>query len=403
MAIIVQKFGGTSVGSPSRIEQVADTIIATKNQGHEVVVVVSAMAGETNRLQSLANDIDDNPSARELDMLLSSGEQVTTALLAMALIKRGYAAISLLGHQAGIYTNNRFTKARIKDIDCTRMLQELQQGHVVIVAGFQGVDREGNITTLGRGGSDTSAVAIAAALQAKECQIFTDVDGVYTTDPRIDSKATKLKHISFDEMLELASCGAKVLQSRSVEFAGQNKMPLRVLSSFESGSGTQIRYEDDIDNRNPVTAVAALRDEILVNVRVSKESALIRNQLFNALAAADVEIDMISDFDGENFKDLKLTMARKDLHVTSDLLSTLQSRRIIDAFSIRDELTKVSIVGNGMKSHSGVAADIFNCLHDAGVDIHLISTSEIKVSVLIKQQFTDVAVKALTQKFNLNA
>ncbi|QBY05104.1 aspartate kinase [Thalassotalea sp. HSM 43] len=404
MAIVVQKYGGTSVGSPSRIEKVAEQIIATKNQGHSVVVVVSAMAGDTNRLVDLASQVDQNPSPRELDMLLAAGEQVSISLLSMALIKRGYSAISLLAHQAGIHTNNRFNKARIKDIDTRRMLIELQQGHVVVVAGFQGMDSEGNVTTLGRGGSDTTAVAIASALRAKECQIFTDVDGVYTTDPRIEASAKKLDHVSFEEMLEMASCGAKVLQPRAVEFAGQNKMPLRVLSSFTDGDsdGTQICYEPEVDRQHPVTAIACQDDEILFSVKSMLPLSELRTRLFAELAEADVEIDMISHQANAQSKDLNFTIARKDLVAAEDICKEFVSVKLISAYHCLKQLSKVSVIGNGMRSHCGVAAGVFATLQQQAIDVFLVSTAEIKLSVLMKQGDAPLAISSLTKKFNLN-
>ncbi|MDN3652148.1 aspartate kinase [Thalassotalea ponticola] len=404
MAIIVQKFGGTSVGSPSRIEKVAEQIIATKNQGHSLVVVVSAMAGDTNRLVELASQIDKNPSPRELDMLLASGEQVTIALLAMALIKRGYSAISLLAHQIGLLTDNRFNKARIKHIDTNRIYGELQRGHIVIVAGFQGMDSEGNVTTLGRGGSDTSAVAIASAIRAKECQIFTDVDGVYTTDPRIDERAKKLDYITFEEMLELASAGAKVLQSRSVEFAGQNKMPLRVLSSFTDGTtdGTQICYEGEVDKQHPVTAIACQTDEVLFTLEATEHIAQLRTRVFNDLAEHAVEVDMISHHLSEQANDLNFTINRKDMVMTDNLCKDLLIDKAISRYQCLKSLSKVSVIGNGMRSHSGVAADVFSTLQENDIDIHLVSTAEIKLSVLVASDDGEKTVRLLMTKFNLN-
>ncbi|KGJ93469.1 aspartate kinase [Thalassotalea sp. ND16A] len=406
MAVIVQKFGGTSVGSLERIEAVAEQIVKTKRQGHQVVAVLSAMSGETNRLTKLAKSIDGNPSPRELDMLLASGEQVSIALLSIALIKRGFSAVSLLAHQIGLTTNNRFNKARILNVDNTRMLQELQQGHIVVVAGFQGVDDEGNVTTLGRGGSDTSAVAIATALQAKECQIFTDVDGVYTTDPRIDDNAKKLSHISFDEMLEMASSGAKVLQTRSVEFAGKHKMPLRVLSSFAAGEGTSITFEKEIDKAHPVSAIASHKDEAMIRLVGVQHGATFRDELFSALADADIEIDMVvqtsSSADVNAKLNINFTVHRYDYSVALQLVQTLATRFHIDDVSGDKQLVKVSAIGNGMRSHTGVAASIFSSLHHKNIDIYLISTAEIKISVLVKEQDLHLAVRTLHKKFQLN-
>ncbi|OUS30349.1 aspartate kinase [Thalassotalea sp. 42_200_T64] len=406
MAVIVQKFGGTSVGSLERIEAVAEQIVKTKRQGHQVVAVLSAMSGETNRLTKLAKSIDANPSPRELDMLLASGEQVSIALLSIALIKRGFSAVSLLAHQIGLTTNNRFNKARILNVDNTRMLQELQQGHIVVVAGFQGVDDEGNVTTLGRGGSDTSAVAIATALQAKECQIFTDVDGVYTTDPRIDENAKKLSHVSFDEMLEMASSGAKVLQTRSVEFAGKHKMPLRVLSSFAAGDGTGITFEKEIDKAHPVSAITSHKDEAMIRLVGVQHGAKFRDELFSALADGDIEIDMViqtsSSADVKAKLNINFTVHRNDYPGALQLVHSLANTFLIDEVSGDEQLVKVSAIGNGMRSHTGVAASIFSSLHHKNIEIYLISTAEIKISVLVKEQDLQLAVRTLHEKFQLN-
>ncbi len=404
MAIIVQKFGGTSVGSLKRIEAVAEQIIKTKNQGHQVVAVLSAMSGDTNRLLNLAKQLDANPSPRELDMLLASGEQVSISLLAIALIKRGYSAVSLLAAQIGLKTNNRFNKARILDIDTTRMLTELQQGHIVIVAGFQGCDDEGNITTLGRGGSDTSAVAIATALHAKECQIYTDVDGVYTTDPRVDATAKKLDHITFDEMLEMASAGAKVLQNRAVEYAGKHKMPLRVLSSFSDGSGTKIEFSEQSVASHPVSAITAHQDEAMLSLVGIAEHGRVIAMLFNELANADIEVDMIvqTALSAEKIN-LNFTVHRNVYQQAQLIVAGLNNVVQIDALSGNDRLVKISAIGNGMRSHTGVAASMLSALYDAGIEVYLISTAEIKISVLVKQQDLTSAVQVLHTKFELNA
>lgn len=403
MAVIVQKFGGTSVGSLKRIEAVADQIIKTKQQGHQVVAVLSAMSGETNRLTELAKGLDENPSPRELDMLLASGEQVSISLLAIALIKRGFSAVSLLAHQIGLRTNNRFNKARIIDIDNKRMLTELQQGHIVIVAGFQGVDDEGNITTLGRGGSDTSAVAIASALQAKECQIFTDVDGIYTTDPRITSDAQKLPQVSFDEMLEMASSGAKVLQTRSVEFAGKHNMPLRVLSSFEQGSGTVIKFEQEQDVAHPVTAITSHKDEAMLSLSGTSECKSIIPMLFAQLSEHDIELDMIAQTcDNNGNINLNFTVHRIDYRNAYELLLNFATKQSIEHISGNPELVKISAVGNGMRSHTGVASTFINCLHDDGIETFLMTTAEIKISVLVKEQDLSRSVQLLHRKFQLN-
>lgn len=403
MAIIVQKFGGTSVGTIERIEAVAEQIIKTKGQGHQVVAVLSAMSGETNRLTDLAVQIDEKPSARELDMLLASGEQVSIALLAIALIKRGYSAVSLLANQIGLHTNNRFNKARILSIDNTRMLTELQQGHIVIVAGFQGCDDEGNVTTLGRGGSDTSAVAIAHSLQAKECQIFTDVDGVYTTDPRIDENAKRLEHISFDEMLEMASSGAKVLHSRSVEFAGKYRMPLRVLSSFESGKGTEISFDKESDSKLPVTAIAVDKNEVLFNLDGIVDYNEFSVRFFDAMAKSDLETDMIVQSGVLQQKSaMSFTVQLSEYTQCLEILTEFKENGLIGSISWNNYLVKVSIIGNGMRSHTGIMAKVLSTLFDQNIEIFLISSSEIKISVLINQSELTSAVRNLHSAFKLN-
>ncbi|WNC69442.1 aspartate kinase [Thalassotalea nanhaiensis] len=403
MAVIVQKFGGTSVGSLERIEHVAQQIIKTKQQGHQVVAVLSAMSGETNRLTDLAVKLDPNPSARELDMLLASGEQVSIALLSIALIKRGYSAVSLLAHQIGMQTDNRFNKARILNVDNQRMLQELQQGHIVIVAGFQGVDSEGNITTLGRGGSDTSAVAIATALQAKECQIFTDVDGVYTTDPRIDENARKLPYVSFEEMLEMASSGAKVLQSRSVEFAGKHKMPLRVLSSFIEGEGTSITFEQQADKKHPVSAITSHKDEALISANGVIHGEKFRSKLLTLLAKVDIEIDMLTQTaEHVNKINFSFTVHRNDYVQAMCIAKSLTTEFSVDELFGNNKVVKVSAIGNGMRSHAGVAAELFECLFANNINVFLVSAAEIKISVLVKEADLIRAVQILHKKFQLN-
>ncbi|TLU64892.1 aspartate kinase [Thalassotalea litorea] len=400
MAIIVQKFGGTSVGSPERIQAVTSQVIATRQQGHQVVVVLSAMSGETNRLMDLAKSIDNAASGRELDMLLASGEQVSISLLAMSLIKHGYSAVSFLGHQIGIRTNNRFNNARIIDVDNKRLKSELEQGHIVIIAGFQGVDYENNITTLGRGGSDTSAVAIAAALQAKECQIYTDVDGVYTTDPRIDPSARKIHSITFEEMLEMASSGAKVLQTRSVQYAGKFKVPLRVLSSFMPGEGTMIDFQQEAASTNPVSAVTAHKDEAMFSLCSGADLVALNARIFSELAEQDVEVDMIvQSFTRPGTTNLNFTVHRKDFAKTQECLQRLHAELGLSEVDGNQQLAKVSVIGNGMRCHTGITAQIFATLAAANVKVFLVSTSEIKISVLVLESDLNGAVQALHKKF----
>ncbi|WP_394174041.1 aspartate kinase [Thalassotalea litorea] len=400
MAIIVQKFGGTSVGSPDRIKAVASQVIATRQQGHQVVVVLSAMSGETNRLMDLARSIDKAASGRELDMLLASGEQVSISLLAMSLIQQGFSAVSFLGHQIGIRTNNRFNNARIIDVDNKRLKAELEQGHVVIIAGFQGVDYENNITTLGRGGSDTSAVAIAAALQAKECQIYTDVDGVYTTDPRIDPSARRLKSITFEEMLEMASAGAKVLQTRSVQYAGKFKVPLRVLSSFMPGEGTMIDFQQEAASTNPVSAVTAHKDEAMFSLSSDAELVELNARIFSELADQDVEVDMIVQSCTKPGKmNLNFTVHRRDFGKTQECLQGLVGTLGLTDIEGNQQLAKVSVIGNGMRCHTGITAQIFATLAQANIKVFLVSTSEIKISVLVVESDLQRAVQALHKKF----
>lgn len=419
MALLVQKFGGTSVGSLSRIEAVADQVIATVNEGHQVVVVLSAMAGETNRLLSLATELDQTPAKRELDALLASGEQVSISLLAIALIKRGYSAVSLLSHQVTVKTDNRFGKARIQEVGNQRLLEELDQGHIVIVAGFQGVDNEGNITTLGRGGSDTSAVAIAAAIKASECQIFTDVDGVYTTDPRIEPKAKKLSFVTFDEMIELASLGAKVLQIRAVEYAGKYHLPIRVLSSFSQGKGTLIGLPNQL-NASKRAGVAIMQGEGYVSRPVSgityhKDEAMISlsnlelrqhtiAEIFTALGDEGIEVDMIvQTINTSGLVNVSFTVHREDCELGKEILLNVLKNHQNCTIQVNTKVVKISAVGNGMKSHAGVAGTMFTALAQDNIQIQLISTSEIKVSVLIAEKYLELAVRALHSAFELDA
>lgn len=404
MSLIVQKFGGTSVGSVARIEQVAEKVAAFRAAGHDVVVVVSAMSGETNRLIGLAHEITEHPLPREFDVLVSTGEQVTTALLAMALEKRGYSAKSYTGSQVRILTDSAHTKARIRDIDNQRMRADLDKGTVVVVAGFQGVDEHGNITTLGRGGSDTTAVALAAALKADECQIYTDVDGVYTTDPRVVDGARRLDRITFEEMLEMASMGSRVLQIRAVEFAGKYNVPLRVLHSFKDGPGTLITFEEDETMETPAIAgIAFNRDEAKLTVRGVPDLPGAAYRILGPVGEANIEVDVIvQNVAGDNTTDFTFTVARDDL---SRAEAVLQSVVVgMDGAEMRSDsrIAKVSVVGVGMRSHAGVASQMFAALAEVGINIQMITTSEIKISVIIEEKYMELAVRALHSSFGLD-
>ncbi|AMX02863.1 aspartate kinase [Microbulbifer thermotolerans] len=406
MSLFVQKYGGTSVGSIERIEAVADKVAAFRAQGHEMVVVLSAMSGETNRLIGLAHQIQENPDPREMDVLVSTGEQVTIALLSMALKKRGYDACSYTGGQVKILTDNAHTKARIQRIDVERMRRDLDAGKVVVVAGFQGVDEEGNITTLGRGGSDTTGVALAAALNATECQIYTDVDGVYTTDPRVVDSARRLKRITFEEMLEMASLGSKVLQIRAVEFAGKYKVPLRVLSTFEEGEGTLISLdEEDNEMEQPiVSGIAFNRDEAKLTIRGVPDTPGVACRILAPIGAENIEVDVIvqniSAVDGTT--DFTFTVHRNDLakarRVLERVAEELGAREVITD----DKIAKVSIVGVGMRSHANVASRMFSALGEDNINIQMITTSEIKISVIIDERYLELAVRALHSEFELS-
>jgi len=403
MALLVQKFGGTSVGTTERIEAVAEKVCRFRKEGHDVVVVVSAMSGETNRLIALAGDIMDEPTPREMDVLVSTGEQVTIALLSMALQKRGCDARSYTGGQVRILTDNSHNKARIKDIDAHRMQADLDAGRVIVVAGFQGVDEQGNITTLGRGGSDTTAVALAAALKADECQIYTDVDGVYTTDPRVVDSARRLDCITFEEMLEMASLGSKVLQIRAVEFAGKYNVPLRVLSSFEDGEGTLITFEDDTAMEQPVVSgIAFNRDEAKLTISGVPDTPGSALGILKPISDANIEVDMIVQNVGQDNKTaFTFTVNRPDLKRAQDILNRI-SEDIGAGEVIGDsKIAKVSIVGVGMRSHAGVATQMFEALSKEGINIQMISTSEIKVSVVIDEKYLELAVRALHSTFGL--
>jgi aspartate kinase len=404
MALIVQKYGGTSVGSIERITAVAEKVIGFRRSGHDVVVVVSAMAGETNRLIALAKQLQDEPDARELDALVSTGEQVSMALLAMALHARGCNARSYNGSQVRILTDSAHTKARIRQIDDARIRADLARDHVVVIAGFQGVDEHGNVTTLGRGGSDTTAVAVAAALKADECQIYTDVDGVYTTDPRVVPEARRLDRITFEEMLELASQGSKVLQIRSVEFAGKYRVPLRVLSSFVDGPGTLITTEGSTDVEAPTVAgIAFNRDEAKLTVRGVPDTPGTAWRILGPIGEANIEVDVIVQNVGEGSStDFTFTVHRNDVKraaaVLQEIVPAIGAREVVaDA-----KVAKISIVGVGMRSHAGVASRMFKALAEVKINIQMITTSEIKVSVVVDEKYLELAVRALHSEFGLD-
>lgn len=403
MSLFVHKFGGTSVGSVERIEAVADRVAGDRAAGHRVVVVVSAMSGETNRLTELARGIDAAPPARELDVLLASGEQVSVALLAMALLRRGVDARSWLGHQVAIRTDGGHGRARIEHIDTERLHAALEDGAVPVVAGFQGVSAEGSVTTLGRGGSDTTAVALAAALGADECRIYTDVTGVFTTDPRVVPSARRLKRVTFEEMLELASLGSKVLHPRSVEFAGKYGVPLRVLSSFEEGEGTLIVPEEEEAMEQPViSGIAFARDEAKITVEGVPDLPGIASRVLGPVSARGIEVDMIVQNVGASGNtDFTFTVARSDYDAAMDVVR--EAAEEMGAGEIRgdDAIVKVSAVGVGMRSHAGVATRMFDALAAEGINIQMISTSEIKISVVIAEKYLELAVRAIHDAFGL--
>jgi len=404
MALIVQKYGGTSVGSPERIAAVAERVARVREAGDDVVVVVSAMSGETNRLLDLAKQLNDRPSERELDALVSTGEQVTIALLSMALHKRGLDARSYTGGQVRIHTDDAHGKARIRKIDTDRIRNDLSTGRVVVVAGFQGMTEEGDITTLGRGGSDTSAVALAAALNADECQIYTDVDGVYTTDPRVVSRARRLEKITFEEMLEMASLGSKVLQIRSVEFAGKYNVPLRVLSSFQDGPGTLITLEDDVVEEAVISGIAFNRDEAQLTIKGVPDSPGVASAILGPVADANIEVDMIlQNIGADDTTDFTFTVHRNDFDKTLEIMRGLSEKLGAREVSGNHNIVKVSLVGVGMRSHAGIAAKMFRVLAEEKINIRMISTSEIKTSVVIDDRYLELAVRALHDAFELDA
>lgn len=404
MTMIVQKYGGTSVGDVERIDAVAARVAAGYRAGQQLVVVVSAMAGETDRLLSLARAFSERPAGRELDVLLSTGEQVTIALLCMALGKYGVDARSYTGSQVRILTDSAHNKARIVEIDDANVRTDVERGRVVVIAGFQGIDAEGNITTLGRGGSDTTAVAMAAALGADECQIYTDVDGVYTTDPRIVPDARRLERITYEEMLEMASLGAKVLQIRSVEFASKYKVNLRVLSSFEDGPGTLITTEDNIMEQALISGVTLNRDEAKVTVVGVPDRPGIAGTILNPIAAANIEVDMIVQNTGaDGMTDFTFTVHRNDHERTLEILRGIATTLGARGIEGDNKIVKISIVGVGMRSHAGIASRMFSALADEGINIRMISTSEIKISVVVDEKYSELGVRTLHAEFGLEA
>ena len=406
MSIIVQKFGGTSVANPERIQAAANIAIKTFNQGHQVVIVVSAMSGETNKLIKLCEEMMPSPELREYDSIVSTGEQVTSGLMSLSLINLGFKAKSYSGHQVKIETDNAHSKARIVNIEDTNLKKDLKNGFIAVVAGFQGVDKEGNITTLGRGGSDTTAVALAAALKAKECQIYTDVDGIYTTDPRVVPEAKKIKSINFEEMLEMASLGSKVLQTRSVEFAGKYKVKLRVLSSFSpNNEGTEINFEEKKNMEDPIiSGIAFNRDEAEVNILGVPDMPGIAYQILGPIAEANIDVDVIIQNLGQDgLTDFTFTVQKNDLKRTLKILNA-KVKDHIKAREVKgdDKIAKLSIIGVGMRSHVGVASKMFRTLAEEGLNISTISTSEIKISVILEEKSLDKAVNALHKAFDLD-
>ncbi|HKM37570.1 MAG TPA: aspartate kinase [Thiopseudomonas sp.] len=406
MALIVQKFGGTSVGSPERIAQVAAKVAKFRAAGDDIVVVVSAMSGETNRLLALAKQIADKPSLREMDVMIATGEQVTIALLAMALNKIGVPAVSFTGAQVPIITDSEHGKARILSIDVAKVSEQLAAGQVVVVAGFQGVDEQGSITTLGRGGSDTTAVALAAKLKADECHIYTDVDGVYTTDPRVVPRAQRLDRITFEEMLEMASLGSKILQLRSVEFAGKYHVPLRVLHSFEEGPGTLITTDDNEDSMEQpiISGIAFNRDEAKLTIRGVPDTPGVAFKILGPISAANIDIDMIvQNVAQDNTTDFTFTLGNADYDKGIEVLRATALEIGATEVSGTTSIAKVSIVGVGMRSHPGVASTMFEALAKENINIQMISTSEIRISVVIDEKYVELAVRALHTAFGLDA
>ena len=403
MALYVYKFGGTSVGNVQRIKAVAEKVKQAHDLGDQIIVVVSAMSGETNRLVYLAKDMQQNPNEREMDVLLSTGEQVTVSLLSMALHELGCDACSYTGSQVKILTDSSHTKARIRKIDDSRIRAHLNEGKVVVVAGFQGVDKHGNITTLGRGGSDTTAVALAAALKADECHIYTDVDGVYTTDPRVEPKARRLDKITFEEMLEMASLGAKVLQSRSVEFAAKFNVPVEVNSSFKEGKGTLVTREDEDMEAVAVSGVTGDRNQAKITIVGVPDKPGIASKLFGPVAKANINVDMIiQNMSQSGLTDISFTIPRADITKALPLIQDVAKGIAAKSVAVTEAIAKVSLVGVGMRSHSGVAAKMFGVLAQEGVNILMISTSEIKISCVIDEKYVELAMRSLHTAFGLD-
>ena len=403
MTLIIQKYGGTSVSSIERIQAVADKVIATQMQGYQVVVVVSAMGGETDRLICLSQEISPQPSVRELDVLLSTGEQVTIALLSMALQAKGCEAESFTGGQVCILTDSVHNKARIMDIDAIRVSKALDGGKVVVIAGFQGIDENGNITTLGRGGTDTTAVAMAAALEADECHIYTDVDGVYTADPRIVSKAKRIDRIAYEEMLEMASQGSKVLQIRSVEFASKYNISLRVLSTFEDGPGTLITAEDESMEQVLISSIAHNRDEAKLTIRGVPDTPGMASRILGPIAEANIEVDMIiQNIGDEKSTNFTFTVHRKDYENAMEILKGIAAELGAEGVDGDDRIAKISVVGVGMRSHAGIASQMFAALAAEGINIQMISTSEIKISVVVDDKYLELSVRTLHSAFGLD-
>jgi aspartate kinase len=402
--LIVQKYGGTSVGNPERIKNVAKRVVRTKDEGHDVVVVVSAMSGETDKLINLASQVNENPDPREMDMLVSTGERVTIALLTMAIQSLGYKAQSFTGRQAGIISDCVHTKARIERITGDRLKQAIKEGKIAVVAGFQGItEATDDVTTLGRGGSDLSAVAVAAALKADLCDIYTDVDGVYTTDPNMVPQARKLAKISYDEMLELASLGAKVLQTRSVEFAKKYNVPVRVLSSFNDNPGTLVTKEDSDMEKVVVSGVAYDKNQVKVTVQGVPDKPGVAAKIFNAISENNIVVDMIIQNIGEGgLTDMSFTVPKTDSRKIMELMKKVVAEIGAKNVNIKDDIAKISIVGVGMRSHSGVAAKMFSAMAKEGINIMMISTSEIKISCVIDAKYTELAVRVLHDTFEMD-